>query len=144
MSLMEQLTESALPEIPEGWKVTAVLEMAAGLPMERLDDIYTWVTGAIEEAKLERIVPVFLYEGTSRLTLVYHEAERRHSYCSRIKSQARRRYMLRVRERRKGAIQFPCLHLYREWSGGTLRKRQRRDHIICSEQQYHQYRAWLL
>lgn len=95
--LMEQLTESALPEIPEGWKVTAVLEMAAGLPMERLDDIYTWVTGAIEEAKLERIVPVFLYEGTSRLTLVYHEAERRHSYCSRIKSQARRLHDMDLR-----------------------------------------------
>lgn len=88
--LLKQLTESDLPEIPKGWKVTMVLEMAAGFPMAQLEDVFTWATGAIDEAKRARIVPVFLYEGSSRITLVYHEAKRRHSYNSRISGQTRR------------------------------------------------------
>lgn len=91
--LMGRLTESALPEIqiPEE-KVTVVLEITPGFTMRQLNDIYDYVAAHVDGSKLERIAPVFLYEGSfeSRITFIYHDAKRRRSFCSRINSQARR------------------------------------------------------
>lgn len=89
--LMGRLTESALPGIPEGQKVTVVLEMTPGFTMRQLNDIYDYVTTLIDRSKLERFATVYLYEGSfeSRITFIYHDANRRRSFCSRINSQTR-------------------------------------------------------
>ena len=88
--LKKRLAESDLPEIQEGKKVTVVLEMTLGFPMAHLQAIHTWATAILGDSKLERFIPVYLYESdfASRITVIYHDAKRRRAFCSRIKSQS--------------------------------------------------------
>lgn len=101
--LMKQLEGSSLPEVPDGSKVTVVLEMTTLSPMSQLVDIHKWATGIFDSSKLERFDPVFLYEGAfeSRITVIYHDAKQRRSFCSRINSQARRLRDMDLRLARK-------------------------------------------
>ena len=88
--LKKRLAESDLPEIQEGKKATVVLEMTPGAPMANLQAIHTWATATLGDTKLERFVPVYLYEGDfeSRISVIYHDAKRRRAFCSRIKCQS--------------------------------------------------------
>lgn len=97
------LSESPLADIPENCKVTVVLEMTPLFPMSLLKDIHAWATRTIDQAKLERFDPVFVYDGDfeSRITVIYHDAKPRRSFCSRINSQAKRLRDMDLRIARK-------------------------------------------
>lgn len=88
--LTTQLTASRLPEIPDDWKITVVMEMTTGCTISQLKDIHSWAE-AYSGNKLERFEPVFLYGEAfvARITVIHHDTKRRRSFNNRINCQSR-------------------------------------------------------
>lgn len=102
-NLIDLLPTASLPEVPDDWKVTVVMEMTTGCTMPQLDEIWSWAKAYYGEDKLERFEPVFLYHGdfTARITVIYHDAKRRRSFHSSINCQSRYQRDMDIRIGRK-------------------------------------------
>ena len=101
--LASRLSERPLPEVPEGCRITVVLEMAPPFTLTQLRDIHAWAKEALDGRRLERFESVCLYDSpfVARVSVIYHDAVRRRSFSSRIGSQSRLLRDLDIRIARK-------------------------------------------
>lgn len=83
---LEELTESPIPEAPEGAMVTGIFEMAGGIAIQQLDAIRTWADEAFGPDRIARFVTACYYTGEfqARITLLFHAEKPRRRYFSSI------------------------------------------------------------
>lgn len=91
--LVGQLKGCMPPPIPADCKVTIVFEMTVGCSITQMNEFQDWIRATVGEEKLERFEPVFIYGDeppfTVRITVIYHDANRRRAFYSHIFQQHR-------------------------------------------------------
>lgn len=94
-----QLDWNLLPPVPDDKKVTVIVEMTNGCTIPQMDEIQEWVHIQFGVNKLERFEAVSLYDEPlkARITVIYHDAERRRSFHSDINCQSRHQREMDIR-----------------------------------------------